>query len=555
VLEKLHIQNFTIIDNLELDLRQGFTVLSGETGAGKSILIDAIGLVLGGRAESKWVACGSTRCTITAVFTLTPTLQQWLQTHALDSEENTLLLRRVIHAEGRSQAYINGQPTPLSQVKALAELLLCIHGQHEQQGLLKAEAQRELLDTYAQNQALLQQVASIATQWRQTQQQLDQLTHVDGNLHAQQDLWRYQLQELNELALTAGEVESLHQEHKQLSNAENILHTGQQLLDLLSEQDTHNLLTQLNLAENLIQQLQSTLPNLDNACALLNQASLQVNEAYHDCKQQLENTQLDPERLHYLEQRLDKVHAAARKHRVKAEELYLLQPQLAKQLASLENREAEVAELEQQLQQLSQHYQQHAQQLSAKRTHAAQQLSQQITATIQSLGMPNANLRIEVHAQTNHTPSAHGFDKIIFMIQTNPGQAMQPLAKVASGGELSRVSLAIDVHTSTAQNIPSMIFDEVDTGVSGSVAEMIGRLLRQLSQHHQVLCVTHLPQVAALAHHHLKVSKTSSGETTTTHIELLDQEATVQEIARLLAGSKITKASLANAAELLAGVE
>ena len=552
MLTQLAIQNFAIVRFLELDLRPGMTCITGETGAGKSIAIDALGLCLGERAEASMVRPGAEKAELTARFTLEndPQARQWLEQNELAMDEECLL-RRVITEEGRSRAYINGTPVPIGQLKALGQQLLNIHGQHAHQLLLKPEHQLTILDAYAGHHDLLDQTRSTFSQWRQQHHELQKLKIEQEQRQSRRQLLEYQVEELDEFALGEQEFAEIEQEHSRLANGSEIVEQCQGCLDLLYDNEEITIAGLLTSVTDKLEKLTDLDASLQPIATMLQEAVIQVQESHHELRHYLERLDIDPERFNTLEQRLSRTMELARKHHVRPTELYTLHQQLRQELDSLTQDEERLDTLQQALIQSRESYQQAAQRLSASRVRHANELATLITEKIQALSMPDGQLQIRVQELSQSSPSALGQDQIEFLVTTNPGQPLQPLAKVASGGELSRISLAIQVITAQRVATPTLIFDEVDVGISGPTAAIVGELLRELGRSTQVLVVTHLPQVAGQGHQHLFVSKQSDGKSTETLMQSLDTQGRLDELARLLGGNQITANTRANARELL----
>ncbi|MCX8967351.1 DNA repair protein RecN [Erwinia psidii] len=552
MLAQLTISNFAIVRELEIDFQSGMTAITGETGAGKSIAIDALGLCLGSRAEADMVRQGATRADICASFILkdTPSALQWLVANQLD-EGNECLLRRVINSDGRSRSFINGTTVPLSQLRELGQLLIQIHGQHAHQLLLKPEHQKTLLDGYAGENILLKEMADSYRQWHQSCRLLAQHQQSSQDREARRELLQYQLKELNEFAPQTGEYELIDEEYKRLANSGQLLSTGQQALMLLADGEDSTLQNQLYAAQQMLSELVTLDDKLTGVCTLLDEAAIQISEASSELRHYCERLDLDPNRLHELEQRLSRQITLARKHHISPEELPLFHQQLLKEQELLNQQESAQDDL---ALVVAQHHKvalDHAETLHLRRVHYAQELSRLIGESMHSLSMPHGQLNINIVFNPGHL-TAEGADRIDFQVSTNPGQPMQPLSKVASGGELSRIALAIQVITAKKMDTPALIFDEIDVGISGPTAAVVGKMLRQLGESTQVMCVTHLPQVAGCGHHHFFVSKETDGEITETQMRSLDKRARLQELARLLGGSEVTRNTLANAKELLA---
>lgn len=553
MLTHLSIQNFTLVDRLDLDMRAGMTVITGETGAGKSILLGALGQTLGDRAEADRVRAGATRADITASFDTTaiPNAQEWLINHDLQQPDNPqeCLLRRLINNEGKSKSYINGQPVTLQQLRILGEMLIDIHSQHEHQSLLLRETHRRLLDDFACQTELAKQVKLAYREW---QSRLEHYLHLRDNaaeVSARYQLLSYQVQELEQLDLGSGELEKLEAEQRSLANAGNILQGSHELLALCND-DEQGLDISLHRALHILRDMPEKSAALLAAEELLISAQIQVEEARHEIDHHIDTFNIDPERLMTVEDRLTAIYDIARKHRIRAEELPALIDRLGTELAQLQSGDEKLDQLAQQVEQAEQNYRQLAEQLSAKRTQAAQQLAKRVNSQLQALAMETAKLAVSLTPLTDK-PSANGLEEVEFLISTNPGQAPKALAKVASGGELSRISLAIQVVTAQTSATPTLVFDEVDVGIGGATADVIGKLLRQLGEKGQVICVTHLAQVASKGHQHLLVSKKSTQTNAESTLELLEGEEKVAEIARMLGGAKVTEQSLAHAREIL----
>ncbi|MEP1471993.1 MAG: DNA repair protein RecN [Halieaceae bacterium] len=548
MLNHISISNYTIVDTLEMEFSGGMTVITGETGAGKSIMLDALGLCLGDRADPKAVRPGCERAEITACFDVSdiPAARDWLAGRDLATEDDCIL-RRVITAEGRSRAYINGSNSTLQDCSELGGLLIDIHSQHAHQSLLRKPVQRELLDAFAGHQALARSLEQIASDWLRCQRELDLLTGAQDEQTARAQLLSYQVSELDELAVAEGELAVLEQEQKQLANAEQILASAHEGLALCEAQETGT-----RKALQLLTEDTHAGSATANARELLDSAAIQLNEAQLEIQAYVDGIEISPERLAEVERRLETIYDVARKHRVLPEGLSELHNTLQEELQGLTDGGERIGELGIQLESLAADYAKSADKLSKQRKKAATKLIKQASVILDTLAMAHCQFEIAMLTRDSSAPHPHGQEDIDFLISTNPGSPPQPLGKIASGGELSRISLAIQVVTASGGTLPSMVFDEVDVGIGGAVAEVVGRLLRDLSGDAQVLCVTHLPQVAAQGHQHLQVSKTSSAESASTAMAQLGKQDKVQEIARMLGGVKITKQSLAHAREMLA---
>lgn len=556
MLVHLSVHNYAIVEHLDLELKRGMSVISGETGAGKSIMLDALGLTLGDRADSSVVRIGADKADILASFDLDdiPDARAWLAERDMDSE-GPCILRRVITAEGRSRGYINGTPCPQGDLKALGELLIDIHSQHEHQSLLKADTHRRLLDEYSGSQELARQVQLAAQRWRQTRQTLERLSNSSDEQRARHQLLSYQLEELENLALGENELEQLEQEHKNLANAEQLLGACRQVMELCSESDAGNVLSALTSSLQRLTAFQNQPQALSEAVNLLASAQIQVEEAIGELNRFVDHFDADPERQQMLEERLDTIYTLARKHRIQPSELPNLHQQLLEELEGLNADDEAVERLGEELGAYARHYEEKAGELSRNRQAAAEELASAVEAEIQRLGMPGGRFSVQLKpaAEGEHTP--YGLEQVEFLVSANPGQPLRPLAKVASGGELSRISLAIQVITAQTSRVPTLVFDEVDVGIGGPTAEIVGQLLRRLGERGQVLTVTHLPQVAAQGHHHLFVHKARGNDETRTAVAELDQAGRVEEIARMLGGVDLTEQSLAHARQMVTSAQ
>jgi DNA repair protein RecN (Recombination protein N) len=543
----ISISNYTIVSDLEMEFSPGMTVITGETGAGKSIMLDALGLCLGDRADPKAVRTGCDRAQIVAGFDVgaIPAAAAWLRERDLYIGEECLL-RRVITNEGRSRAYINGNATTLQDCVDLGALLIDIHSQHAHQSLLRKPVQRELLDAYAGHQALAKELEQTASDWLRARRELELLAGSRDEHTARAQLLAYQVEELDELALQEGELASLESEQKLLANAEDILQGAHRAQELCEQQESGT-----SQALQLLTGDAHVAESAGNARDLLDSAAIQLSEARGEIQRYIDSVKINPQRLDEVQRRLEAIYDIARKHRVMPEEVNSLHQQLREELQGLADGGERIDRLQAEMDSLAAHYQETAAKLGKKRRSAARKLEKQAGKVLASLAMDQCQLEIALNPRESADPHPHGGEDIEFLVSTNPGNPTQPLGKIASGGELSRISLAIQVVTASASTVPSMVFDEVDVGIGGAVAEVVGRLLRTLSEQAQVLCVTHLPQVAAQGQHHLQVSKSSDNKSVETRMSHLQQEEKVQEIARMLGGVKITDQTLAHAREML----
>ena len=554
MLTQLTINNFAIVRQLEIELAKGMSVITGETGAGKSIAIDALGLCLGQRIETSMVREGQERAEICATFFIEPTnpAYQWLQEQELQDPDNPsdCILRRVINADGRSKAFINSTPVSASQLKEIGQYLIHINGQHASQLLLKNDYQLQLVDTFAHHHDLLAQMREDYRAWKNLQTQVKTFQQKVAENEAKKQLLQYQVEELDEFALRPNEYLELEEDQRRLSNSEQLTQLSQSALQLLSENETVSIDSMLYRATQYIDELSELDPRYASVQTMLNDALIQVQEATSEVQHLASHIEQDPMLLQEIEQRLGQALQLARKHNVKPEELVEWHQKLKAELTALldfsESEERLILEEKAAFEKM----QHTAKQLHESRCQAAEKLAQQVTHSIKGLAMENAEFFIEVNSDLTKV-TANGADNIVFTLRSNLGQQAQPLAKVASGGELSRISLAIQVLTSDQSAIPTLLFDEVDVGISGKTASIVGKLLRQLGDKCQVLCVTHLPQVACHGHHQFNVEKFTVDDKTETKMTALSQEERVPALARLLGGSEITELALANAQEML----
>ncbi|MBE8566818.1 DNA repair protein RecN [Vibrio splendidus] len=551
MLAHLSVNNFAIVKSLQLELSKGMTTITGETGAGKSIAIDALGLCLGGRSDAGMVRQGEEKTEVSAAFLLENNLHatRWLEDNEL-LDGGECILRRTISKEGRSRAFINGSPVPLSQLKSLGQLLINIHGQHAHHQLMKSDYQMAMLDQYAGHLNLLKSTRNAYQAWRQADNHLKELRENSQQNQAQKQLLEYQIKELNELSIGEEEYEDLEQEHKRLSNSGELATTCQQAIELIYEGEEVNALGILQSANNSLIQLAELDERLAELPSLLSEAIIQIEETNNELRTYLDSIDVDPGRMAYVEERFSKVMSMSRKHHVLPEELYKHHQDLLQQVEALDCSDEKLEDLANEVENQYQSFVAKSEKLHKSRTRYAKELNKLITQSMHELSMEKAQFAIEVN-NTNTHPSPLGMDNVTFIVSTNPGQPMQPIAKVASGGELSRISLAIQVITAQKVDTPSLIFDEVDVGISGPTAAVVGKMLRKLGESTQVMCVTHLPQVAGCGHQQLFVAKNTKSGKTETQMHTLDEQQRVSELARLLGGSQITESTLANAKELL----
>lgn len=551
----LHIQirDFAIIDAAELELASGLTVLTGETGAGKSILVDALLLAAGGRAGAEVVRHGADRAEVAATFTIAnnPAAHAWLAEQSIEHEDESVILRRLVGADGRSRAYVNSQAMPVQALRQLGETLVDIHGQMEYQSLMKRAAQRELLDQSGDYRELLELVGAQHRAWSELREQRDRAAASAQDRDARLELLRYHLGELEALDLKAGELAELTAERQRLSQHGRLASGAREILQLLREAEDMN-------AEHAVSRALTVSRSLSELDARFAPIAKAIDESLIALREGIESTaryeadlEADPQRQEWVEQRLAAVETIARKHRIEPAALGTLQTELATELQQLDTLEASLEQIEKQLAQLRKEFNAACAKLSAARVAAAGKLSRRISELMQTLGMPGGVFEIAVRPLDADAANAHGADEIEFLVSANPGQPPRPLARVASGGELSRISLAIQVAAAQSDALPCLVFDEVDAGVGGGVAEIVGRQLRTLGERAQVLCVTHLPQVASQAHAHVRVTKLTDGKTTRTVLSVLGADERVEEIARMLGGVSVTDKAREHAAEML----
>ncbi|MBG6220798.1 MULTISPECIES: DNA repair protein RecN [unclassified Janthinobacterium] len=554
MLHTLSIRDFVIVDTIELEFSAGFSVLTGETGAGKSILIDALTLALGGRGDASVVREGAAKADITADFSVSEVAQAWLVAHEFANDDGGALLRRVIDNAGRSKAYINGIPATAAHLRELGDMLVDIHGQHAHQSLLKSEAQRALLDGQATAREAgaehdVRQVAALHKRWRALVRQREEFETNAANVLYERERLEWQVGELEKLSAKPGEWTDITNEHSRLSHAASLLEGAQEALSLISESEDHPIVSQLSTLNQKLGKLVSVDAQLQPIVDLIESSRIQLQESVYALNDYLDRVELDPERLHQLDARMEAMHSTARKFRVAPEELPEEHAKLSEKLQHL----ADASDIEGLLRQevkIEAEYRSVAERLSETRRAAALELGQAVTRAMQELSMTGGSFEIALHPCA---AAAHGLEQVEFLVAGHAGSAPRSLAKVASGGELARIALAISVITSHATTTPTLIFDEVDSGIGGAVAEVVGRLLKRLGQGRQVLCVTHLPQVASQANQHFQVAKsTLDNGKTASRIDMLDAKARVEEVARMLGGLEITATTRKHARELLA---
>lgn len=554
MLRQLVINDLAVIDNLNIDFNSGMTVLTGETGAGKSILLDALGLILGNRADTNLIRGEADKTDITAIFAISdnPIVSEKLIELELAADSDTedeLFVRRTITKDGRSRAYLNNTPVPVQTLKEIGESLIDIHGQHAHQSLSKAKTQRELLDQFGQYQDLLSDLQNTWQEWKQVNEQLDNFKTEGEDFEARLTLLRYQIEELEQVNISESEYEELTEEHKRQAHSQRLLDSCQSIISELSESDTA-IADRLAIHQKEMSELCQFDNELENINNLLDSATIQIEEACHELKNYLDQFDMDDNQFASIENRLDKLHELARKHKVKPEVLPEHLALLTTQLNQLEGGQEQHEQLQKKKTELTESFFKLADKLTKQRNDAAKKISKAVTEKMHELAI-GGQFKIDLEKMDYETPHQHGMDKISFLVSTNPGQPLRSITKVASGGELSRLSLAIQIIGSKDSGIPTLIFDEVDAGISGGVAQIVGKLLHRLAEHRQILCVTHLAQVASCGHHHLRVNKTTKANETFTQVETLQHAERINEVARLLAGMEVTDESLANAAQML----
>lgn len=555
MLSQLSIRNYATVDALEIDFQAGMSVITGETGAGKSIMLGALGLTLGDRADKTIVRPGSNKAEICAEFDISniPGASSWLEENDLEEDSQSCILRRLVGSDGRSKAYINGSPVTLANLKTLGEMLLDIHSQHEHQSLLNRSTHQRLLDDYGVKPKLISDLESTWRQWHKNFQAIEKLSNQSEEDSAQFQLLSYQLTELDELGIADDEAATLESEFKSLNHADETIGAVRQSLNLASESEDQNASSALHQSLAALQELQEKDARITGIISLLEAATIQLDEAVADLRSFADEFEANPQRLEQVNARLSLLHGVARKHKVKPAGLGELISDLRNQLSLLENSEEELEKLQANDQMLRDQYQQLAKEVSSQRSKASKTLAKKVNEQLKKLGMPHARLEISLSKNSDkYKPSINGLETVEFLVSTNPGQPAKPLIKIASGGELSRISLAIQVLTAQTSLTPSLVFDEVDVGIGGGVAKVVGELLRQLAESTQILCVTHQAQVAGQGHHHFFVSKSSEKNSTLTRITALGTDEIVKEVARMLGGEEFSAESLAHAQQMVA---
>lgn len=552
MLKDIYIRDLLTIESLRLHLDTGTAMITGETGAGKSVFIEAIDIALGGRASNHLIRQGKEKAEVILHFdiSLFPKVIEKLQQADLLNEHHECIIRRVILQDGRSRCYVNDTVSTLQFVKELGDLLFHLHSQHEQQILLKQDTQRDMLDRYGDHHDVLQQLKQHADKVKQLQQQIERLQKEMQESSARCQFLQFQLEEFTTLHIQPDEWATLVAEHKRLTHAEELMHQAEHLLTMLNGDHDHPIQSLLKEIRKTADAMVQHEPLATAWTATIQSASIQLEDLTADITQYLDNTSLDPDKLQQIEIRVGQFFNLARKHKIAPEDLNEFQQKLISELQTIDQHDVTLSELTSQLQKSESAYQTLASDLTCKREKAAQKLSEQVTATIRALSLPHSEFHIHLEPD-NHTYSPYGHEKIIFLIKINPDQLLSPIQRVISGGELSRLSLSLHLALAHRTTIPTLIFDEVDTGLSGATAEKIGKLLRKLGDSYQVFCITHQAQVAALGHHHVLVEKCVIDNTTHTSLRLLNTAERTQELARMLGGEKITEKTLAHAEELL----
>ena len=552
MLLSINISNYTLVESLEIEFAQGTTAITGETGAGKSLVLEALGMALGDRADTDTIRHGKERAEITATFDINTieAAKTWLDANDFNSDENCIL-RRIYTREGRSRGYINGQPSTMSQLQELGDMLADIHSQHEHQSLLRKETHRRLLDEYAKAENLASKVASEYSAWHKVHIDLTNLLQRSDELDDRKDLLNFQVNELQQIDLTAKHLEQLELEQKTLANAEQIVQDSHNLLAICEQAEGFNLRDSLNKALSILANIEYKPDALKITEELLRGGLIQIEEAINEISHHIDRFEADPQRLQIVEEQLSAVFQLSRKHRVNPDQLETTLQTLEAELKNLIGGSENINALEKKLADLASSYEKSAKQLSSKRTAASKAMAKDINRQLQKLSMEGAELLVQLSPVNNSEYRSSGLEETEFLLATNPGQPHKMLAKIASGGELSRVSLAIQVVAASHSTIPTLVFDEVDVGIGGSTADIVGQLIKQLGERGQVISVTHQPQVAAHAHHHYRASKVIEDNSTESLMAPLNQQQRVEELARMLGGAKVTKQTLSHASELL----
>ena len=548
----INISNYTLVESLEIEFAQGTTAITGETGAGKSLVLDALGMALGDRADTDTIRHGKERAEVTATFDINTidAAKAWLDANDFNSDDNCIL-RRIYTREGRSRGYINGQPSTMSQLQELGDMLTDIHSQHEHQSLLRKETHCRLLDEYAKAEDLASKVASEYSAWHKVHLDLTNLLQRSDELDNRKDLLSFQVNELQQIDLTAKHLEQLELEQKTLANAEQIVQDSHNLLAICEQAEEFNLRDSLNKALSILANIEYKPDALKITEELLQGGLIQIEEAINEISHHIDRFEADPQRLQTVEEQLSAVFQLSRKHRVNPDQLEITLQTLETELQNLIGGSENINAMEEKLADLAKSYEKSAKQLSSKRKSASKTMAKEINRQLQKLSMEGAELLVQLSPISHGEYRSSGLEEVDFLLATNPGQPHKMLAKIASGGELSRVSLAIQVVAANHSKIPTLVFDEVDVGIGGSTADIVGQLIKQLGERGQVISVTHQPQVAAHAHHHYRASKVIEDNSAESLMVPLNQQQRVEELARMLGGAKVTKQTLSHASELL----
>lgn len=554
MLTYLKIKNFAIIEELELEFHSGMTVLTGETGAGKSIVVDGLCFALGARADNSMIFYGKDKCEVTALFdiSLIPNAKEWLLENEFVGDHDSCVIHRTFTYDGRTRVTINGYVSTLQLVRELGECLLNVYGQHEHQSLLKKDRQRDLLDSFASHSDLCESLKKVYRDLISEKGRLEKLRNTEEGAESKINFLRYQIKEIDDLNLANGEFDNLHDELKRLSNSESIISNCNTALNLINgDEEAKSVLSYLYASKDIIEKVSNLDPNLKSIVEPIETAILQAETAFDGIEHYISKLEIDPERLKDVESRLNLIHEISRKHRVKPDELQELCLKLREELELLENASLYLEQVEKSVAELESSYFEKARKLSLSRKKAASNLEKMVTEKMQFLSLEGGCFSVNFAANDNPSPYSHGIDQIEFFVRTNAGQQLLPLSKIVSGGELSRISLAIQVITASKTTAPTLIFDEVDVGIGGKTAEIVGRLLKELGSEMQILCITHLPQVAVCGAHHLQVKKNISEKSLDLSIDYIEGEKRIAEVARMLGGINITPKTLANAKEML----
>jgi len=549
----LLVKNFTLVESLEIDFSQGMTALTGETGAGKSLIVDALAMALGDRADTEQVRNTAERAEVSAIFDISevPHAKQWLKNYDFDSNNGDCVLRRVLTKEGRSRGHINGQLATMQQLRELGETLIDIHNQHEHQSLLRRETHRHILDNFAGCINLTKTTKKLFHEWSDAKKQLTRLEGISKELMASRKLLAFQVEELTNLNISEGELQSLEQEQVILANAESILTDSNALLQICSDDEHFNLEIALNNSLQILQKMHTKPNALAEAEKLLLSAQIEIQEASTEIQQHLNSFSAKPEKLKQVEDRLSEIYQLARKYQTPPEQLYQKSKELINELKNLSASHNQEALLKQETQEMYKIYLKAASELTTKRLTASEKLTVAIQEQFELLSMSGAHFKVSLAPLANENLGAHGQDSIEFLISTNPGEPSKPLARIASGGELSRISLSIQAIAAKNSPIPTLVFDEVDVGIGGATADTVGKMLRILGSTGQILCITHQPQVAAQAHNHMLVSKNTTNNVTYSKITNLSIAEKINEVARMLGGANITNTTLDHAKEMI----